>query len=177
MKYPLTAGILLFGSIVFGAEPEAPVAPERVALWQGRAPVGDGKFEEADATITVHRPAKGNGAAVVICPGGGYARQVVGPEGHGIAEWLNRHGIAGVVLEYRLPAGRSFVPLLDAQRALRTVRARAAWSSWLPWEKFIRTASTPASISALTASGVEVAGPIVATIFVRRLSTIIARPD
>ena len=50
------------------------------------------------------------------------------PEGHGIAQWLNRHGITGVVLEYRMPAGRSFVPLLDAQRAIRTVRANAkAW--------------------------------------------------
>ena len=46
-------------------------------------------------------------------------------EGHGIAKWLNRHGITGVVLEYRLPAGRSFVPLLDAQRAIRTVRMNA----------------------------------------------------
>lgn len=129
MKYPLTAGILLLASMSIAAEPKAPIAPQRVALWQGRAPIGEGKFEDADATITVHRPAKSNGAAVVICPGGGYARQVVGPEGHGIAEWLNRHGIAGVVLEYRLPAGRSFVPLLDAQRAVRTVRARAKeWS-------------------------------------------------
>jgi acetyl esterase/lipase len=50
-------------------------------------------------------------------------------EGHGIAEWLNRHGITGVVLEYRLPAGRPMVPLLDAQRAIRTVRANAKeWS-------------------------------------------------
>jgi len=50
---------------------------------------------------------------------------VTGPEGHGIAEWLNKHGVAGIVLEYRLPAGRSEVPLRDAQRAIRTVRARA----------------------------------------------------
>ena len=47
------------------------------------------------------------------------------PEGHGIAQWLNRHGIAGIVLEYRLPKGRPFVPLLDAQRAIRTVRFNA----------------------------------------------------
>jgi acetyl esterase/lipase len=91
--------------------------------------VGDGKVEEAEAWITVHQPAKSNGAAIVICPGGGYGTLVTGAEGHGIAAWLNRHGIAGIVLEYRLPAGRSFVPLWDAQRALRTVRARAKeWS-------------------------------------------------
>jgi acetyl esterase/lipase len=75
--------------------------------------------------ITVHRAAKPNGAAIVICPGGGYGGLVTGGEGHGIAAWLNKHGITGVVLEYRLPAGRTYVPLLDAQRAIRTVRARA----------------------------------------------------
>ena len=50
---------------------------------------------------------------------------MVNPEGHGIAEWLNKHGITGIVLEYRLPNGKCFVPLLDAQRAVRTARARA----------------------------------------------------
>jgi acetyl esterase/lipase len=63
---------------------------------------------------------------MVICPGGGYGGLVVGGEGHGIAKWLNAHGIAGVVLEYRLPKGRPFVPLLDAQRAVRLTRAHAA---------------------------------------------------
>jgi acetyl esterase/lipase len=99
--------------------------PERLSLWEGRAAIGNGQFQDEDATITVHRPEKPNGTALVICPGGGYGTLVVEPEGHGIAAWLNRHGITGVVLEYRLPAGRSFVPLLDAQRALRTVRANA----------------------------------------------------
>lgn len=99
--------------------------PQKLSLWEGRAPIGNGEFQDEDATIAVHRPAKPNGTAVVICPGGGYGTLVVGPEGHGIAAWLNRHGITGIVLEYRLPAGRSFVPLLDAQRALRTVRANA----------------------------------------------------
>jgi acetyl esterase/lipase len=99
--------------------------PQRIALWSGRAPVGDGQFEEADAWITVHRPPRANGTAVVICPGGGYGQVVIEPEGHGIAKWLSGHGITGIVLEYRLPRGRSFVPLLDAQRAVRTVRANA----------------------------------------------------
>jgi acetyl esterase/lipase len=99
--------------------------PARMPLWNGNAPTGDGKVENAEAWITVHRPAKPNGAAAVICPGGGYGGLVTGAEGHGIAEWLGRHGITGVVLEYRLPAGRSHVPLLDAQRALRTVRLHA----------------------------------------------------
>lgn len=127
MRFQLAASVLLFASTCIAAEPKAGDARkgERIALWNGRAPLGEGKFEDAEAWITVHRPAKSNGTAIVICPGGGYGGLVTGAEGHGIAEWLNRHGMTGVVLEYRLPAGRTFVPLLDAQRALRTVRARA----------------------------------------------------
>ncbi|MCA9016165.1 MAG: alpha/beta hydrolase [Planctomycetaceae bacterium] len=100
-------------------------APQVVSLWNDKAPIGNDQFEKADVKITVHQPAKGNGAAIVICPGGGYQRLVTGGEGHGIAKWLNQHGITGVVLEYRMPDGRSFVPLLDAQQAIRTVRANA----------------------------------------------------
>lgn len=99
--------------------------PERIGLWNKRAPIGDGMFQDAEVFITLHRPEKANGTAIVICPGGGYGGLVTGAEGHGIAAWLNRHGITGVVLEYRLPAGRSYVPLYDAQRALRTTRANA----------------------------------------------------
>lgn len=109
------------------AEDSVAPAPEKIALWPAEAPIGDGKFEPAKTMITIHRPApdKANGAAMVICPGGGYGGLVVGAEGHGIAQWLVKHGIVGVVLEYRLPKGRAFVPLLDAQRAIRTVRASA----------------------------------------------------
>lgn len=113
---------------VSGQDAPKKVAPEKIALWNGRAPLGDGQLEQAEAHITVHKPEKANGAAIVICPGGGYGGLVSGPEGHGIAAWLNRHGITGVVLEYRLPGGRPYVPLLDAQRAMRTVRGHAkAW--------------------------------------------------
>jgi acetyl esterase/lipase len=99
--------------------------PQVFPLWPDQAPVGDGTFEKTEAKLTLHRPEKPNGTAMVICPGGGYGGLVKEPEGHGIARWLNAHGITGVVLEYRLPNGRSKVPLLDAQRALRTVRANA----------------------------------------------------
>ena len=102
-------------------------SPERLSLWPGEAPVGDGTVETNQAFLTVHLPAQpANGAAVVICPGGGYGGLVTGAEGHGIAQWLNQHGMAGIVLEYRLPRGQCRVPLLDAQRALRTVQSRAA---------------------------------------------------
>ncbi len=108
---------------------EDKVMPEKIGLWNGHAALGDGKVQDTEVFITLHRPAKPNGTAVVICPGGGYGGLVTGAEGHGIADWLNGHGVTGVVLEYRLPAGRHAVPLLDAQRAIRTVRANAkAWN-------------------------------------------------
>jgi acetyl esterase/lipase len=107
--------------------PAAPSASQSLPLWSKQSPVGDGTFDLATGSITVHRPSPGkaNGAALVICPGGGYGGLVTGAEGHGIARWLNGHGITGIVLEYRLPHGRPFVPLLDAQRAIRTVRSNA----------------------------------------------------
>lgn len=108
------------------AKPAA--GPDKLALWPQQAPTGDGQTEAANATITVYRPAKPNGAAIVICPGGGYGHLALQPEGTGIAQWLNKHGVTGIVLEYRLPRGRRMVPLLDAQRALRTARTNAvAW--------------------------------------------------
>lgn len=105
----------------------ASAAPLRVSLWPDQAPLGDGKSEKVDVPITIHLPPadRASGAALVICPGGGYGGRVVEGEGHGIARWLNSNGIAGIVLEYRLPAGNYHRPLLDAQRAMRIVRSRA----------------------------------------------------
>lgn len=114
------------GAAPAAAAPIDAAQPPRLPLWTGDAPIGDGTFAPAQSAVTVHVAPKPNGAAMVICPGGGYGGLVVGAEGHGIAKWLNQHGITGVVLEYRLPKGRPFVPLLDAQRAIRLTRARAA---------------------------------------------------
>ncbi len=107
---------------------EAKPAGEKIRLWTGPAPIGEGKTEEsAKSEIIVYRPApdKANGAALVICPGGGYSGLALEPEGYGIARWLAKHGVTGIVLNYRLPAGRPYVPLLDAQRAVRIVRSKA----------------------------------------------------
>jgi len=84
--------------------------------------------DNKDAGIFVHFPPadKANGAAVVICPGGGYGGLAMSYEGHDVARWLNSLGIAGIVLKYRhAPKYQHPVPLLDAQRAIRTVRANA----------------------------------------------------
>jgi acetyl esterase/lipase len=77
--------------------------------------------------LTVYLPdaESATGAAVVICPGGGYGRLAIDKEGHDVARWLAGQGIAGIVLKYRLPNGHPTVPLLDAQRAIRTSRAHA----------------------------------------------------
>jgi hypothetical protein len=84
--------------------PLAAAEAERLPLWHGKAPVGapgSTETEAADAFITVHLPEgtpEGTSTpAVVICPGGGYGGLVTGAEGHGIAAWLNEHGIAGIV--------------------------------------------------------------------------------
>ena len=117
--------VVVLGMDLGRATGQEQVEPQRIGIWNGRASLGEGRVQETEVWITVYRPAQANGTAVVICPGGGYGGHAIQPEGHGIARWLNGHGITGVVLEYRLPAGRHPVPLLDAQRAIRTVRANA----------------------------------------------------
>lgn len=84
-------------------------------------------------TITVYRPAKekDTGAAVVICPGGGYNILAWDLEGEEVAAWLNSIGVTGIVLKYRVPrregqsSGPPLQPLQDAQRALSLVRSKA----------------------------------------------------
>ncbi len=82
--------------------------------------------------IAVFLPSKKNatGQAVVICPGGGYGILAYDWEGTDIAKWLNSKGVAAIVLKYRLPNSKSNIvphlsPLMDAQRAIRMVRANA----------------------------------------------------
>ncbi|WP_259404542.1 alpha/beta hydrolase [Hymenobacter sp. HSC-4F20] len=81
-------------------------------------------------TLAVYKPAKANGTAIIICPGGGYARLAMDHEGYDVAKRLTDMGITAFVLKYRLPndasqTDKSIVPLLDAQQALRLVRQRA----------------------------------------------------
>jgi len=83
-------------------------------------------------TLTAFLPsaATANGAAVIVCPGGGYGGLVIDWEGYRIAGELNKAGIAAFVLKYRLPSDRimkdkAIGPLQDAQQAIKTVRERA----------------------------------------------------
>ena len=119
----LTAG--LFGLLVSAnAQPT-----NSFPLWPGAAPGALGTADKDIPTLTPYlpEPDKATGAAIVICPGGGYGG-LAPHEGADYARFLNEYGVAGFVLKYRLgPAGyRHPVMLQDAARALRTVRARAA---------------------------------------------------
>jgi Esterase/lipase len=97
-------------------------------LWpEGQVPLARGKAPEDTPTITVYRPdGRGNGAAIVVCPGGGYGT-LAAHEAEPVARWANAHGAVGVVLKYRLGSHQYRHPamLTDAQRAIRTVRHHA----------------------------------------------------
>jgi acetyl esterase/lipase len=81
--------------------------------------------------MTVY-PARGKntGAAVLVCPGGGYHILAWDLEGTEVADWLNRNGITAFVLKYRVPVRKNverfLPPLQDAQRAMGIIRNRAA---------------------------------------------------
>jgi acetyl esterase/lipase len=86
-----------------------------------------------DLTVFLPVQDKANGAAVLICPGGGYSALAFDHEGNAIAKWLNDNGIAGIILKYRLPSDqimkdKSTGPLQDAQEAMRVIRRNA--SNW-----------------------------------------------
>jgi pectinesterase len=99
-----------------------------IVLWPDGAPGAAGKEPIDIPTLTPYFPLKekATGAAIIVCPGGGYDH-LAAHEGAPIAEWLNSIGITAFVLKYRLgPRYHHPAPLQDAARALRTVRARAA---------------------------------------------------
>lgn len=87
-------------------------------------------FGISQPRMVVYRPDRPNGAAVLIMPGGGYRWVVIDKEGYEIARWLGVRGFTVFVLFYRLPgegwADGPDVVLADAQRAIRTIRARAS---------------------------------------------------
>jgi acetyl esterase/lipase len=103
-------------------------AQESVPLWPEKAPGALGTSSNDIPTLTLYLPAEGKatGAAMVICPGGGYGGLAL-HEGKDYALWLADHGITGFVLKYRLGSHGYRHPIMlgDAARAVRTVRAQA----------------------------------------------------
>lgn len=126
----VTSCIAMHGSGLRAEDKESAAQEPKVELlWPKGAPGAVGDEEKDKPSITVSLPAaeKANGAAVVVCPGGGYGGLAVDHEGKQVADWLNANGIAAFVLRYRIaPRYKHPAPLDDAQRAIRTIRARAA---------------------------------------------------
>ncbi|GAA0679578.1 acetyl esterase/lipase [Sphingomonas insulae] len=144
----------LLGTLAAGIAAGAPAAAlpdpgETIDLWPG-VPPGMPAVPPAEAVIkrstdparadramvhiarprlAVFRPARANGSALLVAPGGGYARVVIDKEGFEVGRWLGARGWTVFVLFYRLPgdgwAAGPDVALSDAQRAMRLIRSRA----------------------------------------------------
>ncbi len=115
-----------------GAGSEQAVISQKVELlWPEGAPGAKGTEDGDKPSLTIYLPPKekATGAAVVICPGGGYGFLAMDHEGHQVAQWLNSLGGAGFILKYRhRNSGAGYghpAPLNDAQRAVSMVRSRA----------------------------------------------------
>ena len=145
----LSGGVAIAGMLPAAALAQSVVTEERIPLWPGRPPgwrgaaisqsVDDQSRDPArpDRWITgiaepylvVRRSERPNGAAALIVPGGSYTFLSFDNEGTSQAAWLNARGVNAFILMYRLPGEgwdrRAFVPLQDAQRAIRLIRSRA----------------------------------------------------
>jgi acetyl esterase/lipase len=104
------------------------IGPEPVLLWPDGAPGAMGQEDIDKPAIRIYRPDASidTGAAIVVCPGGGYGGLAVDHEGHQVAEFLKSNGISAFVLRYRLgPKYHHPMPLNDVSRAIRYVRSHA----------------------------------------------------
>jgi acetyl esterase/lipase len=139
------AAITALGALHVGSAAPALAAEwEEIPLWPGSPPGRGGATgpEQLGSTgagfgavsnistprMRVYRPAKPNGAALVVCGGGGYFRIQLWKESTPIARWLQARGFTVFELIYRLPndGWEATAPFMDAQRAMRIVRSRAA---------------------------------------------------
>lgn len=123
------------GEIIYLWKGDAP-GSEHLSLEESRTNVNLNIFKPnrsirqiQDPSLEVFYPENPNGTSVVICPGGGYWLLIWDMEGVNIAKWFNSIGVTAFVLKYRLPdeghKNGKDVPLQDAQRAMRLIRANA----------------------------------------------------
>lgn len=104
-------------------------AQQEILLWPEGAPGAIGNEPKDKPSLFVYKaPAdSATGAAVLICPGGGYVHLAMDHEGHDVARWFNSMGITAFVFKYRLGSAEGDgykhpVMLNDAKRAIRMIR-------------------------------------------------------
>lgn len=121
--------LCFFALLGLGLPGHAAGTHQIVDLWDGAPPHSLGTAAKDIPHLSVFLPGDAGRPtpAVVICPGGGYGGLAFDKEGTNVAQWFQGHGVAALVLKYRLPVDGYLhpVPLLDAQRALRLVRSRS----------------------------------------------------
>ena len=121
----LLRSLMLLPALIAPLVRAAPETP--IVLWPGGAPGALGSEPVDVPTLTPYLPPKdkATGAAIIVCPGGGYTH-LADHEGQPVAEWLNSLGVTAFVLKYRFgPRYHHPAPMQDAARAIRIVRARA----------------------------------------------------
>lgn len=129
MRFLALVSILFCATTAAIASDDALTSQTPILLWPDGAPGAHGTTPDDIPTLTPFLPdgPTSTGAAIVVCPGGGYAA-LSRHEGADYARWLNELGIAAFVLKYRLGSHgyRHPIMLQDASRAMRLVRARSA---------------------------------------------------
>lgn len=183
--------LLLFALWLLAPATSISQQKELLSLWPGKVPGeekekgkhaidttrNDGVLRYTEVTnpeleIWLADSKKNTGAAVIICPGGGYVRLAYDKEGTEIASWLNKNGISAFVLSYRIPNKKSGA-LQDAQRAIRIVRSNAAKWNINPSRIGIIGFSAGADVSARAAIlyGMKTYSPV------DKADSAICRPD
>jgi acetyl esterase/lipase len=115
------------GAVITGEETDT--TTDKSGKVAGRRLIRLGNVSQPTIQLFPAPKEKNTGAAVIICPGGGYHILALDLEGSEVAEWFNTIGVNAILLKYRVPTGRLDPkwesPLMDAQRAVRLVRQHA----------------------------------------------------
>ena len=168
-----TLCIALLATALFA---QAPTQPKPELLWPDGAPGALGTADADKPSITPYLVPEGHGTgtAIVVCPGGGYVHLALDHEGAQVARWLNSIGVAAFVLQYRLgPRYHHPIELGDAQRAIRTVRAKAAQYRVLPDRIGIMGFSAGGHLASTAATHFDPGNPVAAD----AIDRVSSRPD
>ncbi len=160
MKRLLTLCLLLLAAGYAVAQPKAIEvdlwpngAPKENGLTGPEQPLENGRVANISrATLYIYPAPTPNAPAIIACPGGGYRRLAMNHEGHDMATWFNKQGITYAVLKYRMPNGKSTIPISDALQAIRTLRERAEEWNIDPQKVGIMGASAGGNLAAQAAT-------------------------